>query len=134
MVGTAKRRIRVLLVDDHPDFLRQGRAFLERSSLVESVTTRVSAEDGLGAVLRDAVDLVVVDFVGTTTDVFVRYLKSLPWAPRVLVMSLNAGPEYRLMALGSGADGFVWKGQFASELIRWIEALIPTALPSGTGT
>lgn len=115
----------MLLVDDHPDFLRQGRAFLERSSLVESVTTGVSAEEGLGVVSRDAVDLVVVDFVGPTTVAFVRGLKSLPSAPRVLVMSLNAGPEYRLVALESGADGFVWKGQFASELIRWIEALIP---------
>lgn len=123
MVGTAQRRLRVLLVDDHPDFLRQGRAFLERSSLVESVTTRVSAEEGLGVVSRDSVDLVVVDFVGTNTDAFVRCLKRLPWAPRVLVMSLNAGPEYRLVALASGADGFVWKGQFASELIRWIGEL-----------
>lgn len=125
----------MLLVDDHPDFLRQGRAFLERSSLVESVTTGVSAEEGLlGVVSRDAVDLVVVDFVGPATDAFVRCLKSLPSAPRVLVMSLNAAPEYRLVALESGADGFVWKGQFASELIRWIEAPIPTALPRGTGS
>ncbi len=123
----------MLLVDDHPDFLRLGRAFLERSSLVERVTG-VSAEEGLDVVSRDAVDLVVVDFVGATTDAFVRCLKSLPWAPRVLVMSLNADPEYRLLALESGADGFVWKGQFASELIRWIDALIPATLPRGTGT
>ena len=46
-----------------------------------------------------------------------RKLKSAPGAPKVIVMSFHAEPEYRDMALQAGADAFLVKTEIHQELV-----------------
>jgi PAS domain S-box-containing protein len=60
--GLEQARIRVLHVDDEPDFADVAADFLERAGDEFSVVTETSADDGLGRLAEEPVDCVVSDY------------------------------------------------------------------------
>jgi len=108
----AKRRVRVMIVDDTPQVLRDLRQLLELSGDVEVVG---EARNGLEAVHLAAdisPDVVVMDLEMPGMDGYeaVRQIKACQLVQRVVILSVHASPEEMDRARAAGADRFVTKG------------------------
>jgi DNA-binding NarL/FixJ family response regulator len=117
--------IRVLLVDDDPDFLRSIQQFLEVDRLAEVVGFARSSREALGAVRRLQPDLVLMDIVmpGMSGLETTRLIKAQPAAPRVVLMTLYDDVAYRHEAEDIRADGFVSKSEAGVKLLSVIHNL-----------
>ena len=105
--------LRVLIVDDNPQVLRDLRQLLELTGGIEIVG---EAGNGLEAVrLAGACcpDAVVMDLEMPGLDGYAatRLIKTLQPAPRVIILSIHAGREELERARAAGADAFVLKGE-----------------------
>jgi len=115
-------RVRLLIVDDTPQVLRDLRQLLELTGGIEIVG---EAGNGLEA-LRQAGDLspdaVVMDLEMPGMDGYAatRRIKTLQPAPRVIILSVHAGPEEMERARQAGADAFVVKGERYEALMNAI--------------
>ena len=106
------RLVRVLVVDDNPQVLHDLRQLLELSGAVEVVG---EAESGLEAVRLAAglsPDVVVMDLEMPVMDGYkaTARIKAGQPAPRVVILSVHAGPGEVERARAAGADSFVAKG------------------------
>jgi DNA-binding NarL/FixJ family response regulator len=64
-----------------------------------------------------------------------RRLAAAPWAPRIVLMSLDDEPEYRRAVRAAGADGLVLKQDVGTELLPLIRSLMdPTNPPRRRGS
>jgi DNA-binding NarL/FixJ family response regulator len=104
--------VRVLIVDDSLQVLQDLRQLLELSGSVEIIG---EAMDGLNAVHLAAElspDVVVIDLEmpGMDGHAATRQIKTHQPAPRVVILSVHAGPEEVAQARAAGADSFVIKG------------------------
>jgi DNA-binding NarL/FixJ family response regulator len=117
--------IRILLVDDDPDFLRSIRQFLEVDQRTEVVGSVRSSREALEEVSRLQPDLVLMDIVmpGTSGLEAARQIKAQPGAPRVILLTLHDDKAYRDEAENIHADGFVSKSEAGVKLLSVIYAL-----------
>ena len=117
--------IRILLVDDDPDFLRSIRQFLEVDQRTEVVGSVRSSREALEEVSRLQPDLVLMDIVmpGTSGLEATRQIKAQPGAPRVILLTLHDDKAYRDEAEGIHADGFVSKSEAGVKLLSVIYTL-----------
>lgn len=119
-----RRRIRVLLVDDH-DLVRAGfRSILERSDAVDVVG---EAHDGLEAVSLAAAlapDVIVMDVEMPGVDGIEATSRILqapqPSTPAVLVLTTFGRRDYLFRSLQAGASGFLLKSASPDELLEAI--------------
>ncbi len=130
------RPIRVLLVDDSPEFRDAAAAFLARDPRVLVVGQAGDGQEGLRLVQELVPDLVLMDLAMPVLNglVATRRIKALEGAPSVIIASLHDGPEYRSSSREAGADGFLSK----SELIEGLPVILETwllgqAKPAGSG-
>lgn len=120
-----KKRIRLLLVDDHPVVRRGLRSCL---SALEHVTVVDEAVNGLEAtekVKELQPDVVLMDFDmpkmdGLEATKLIR--RDFP-KTHVLILSVHTKKEYVLQIIRSGAQGYVLKNASVEELVRAIEAV-----------
>lgn len=117
--------IRILLVDDDPDFLRSIRQFLEVDQRIEVVGSLRSSREALAEVSRLQPDLVLMDIVmpGTSGLEATRQIKAQPGAPRVILLTLHDDKAYRDEAENIHADGFVSKSEAGVKLLSVIYGL-----------
>jgi DNA-binding NarL/FixJ family response regulator len=117
--------IRILLVDDDPDFLRSIRQFLEVDQRTEVVGSLHSSREALEEVSRLQPDLVLMDIVmpGMSGLEATRQIKAQPGAPRVILLTLHDDKAYRDEAENIHADGFVSKSEAGVKLLSVIYAL-----------
>jgi DNA-binding NarL/FixJ family response regulator len=122
-MADVQKKIRLLLVDDHP-LTREGiRACLDAAPHIEVIA---EAADGREAVRRAhelAPDLVVMDvnmprLNGLAATATLQ--RECP-AVRVLVLTMHDHPEYIVEIIRAGARGYVSKDISPAELIRAIE-------------
>ena len=120
------RPIRVLLVDDSPEFLRSAADFLSLHPRVQVVGCAQSGSEGVGLAHQLSPDLVLMDLVmpGMNGLQATREIKAQP-VPRVVIVTLHDNAEYRRAASAAGADGFVSKEQFGDTVLAVIDALFP---------
>jgi DNA-binding NarL/FixJ family response regulator len=125
MPAKSHRRIRVLMVDDHPVALK-GLAFcLAQKEGLEIVG---DAADGAEALRKAKVllpDVIVTDInmpqmSGLALAELVR--RELPQI-KVLVLSMHRNTEFIVRAIQGGAKGYVLKDAPIEELVRAIEAV-----------
>jgi DNA-binding NarL/FixJ family response regulator len=114
--------VRVLVVDDTPDVLRDLHQLLELSGVVKVVA---EARDGAEAVALAATlapDVVIMDLVMPGMDGYeaTRQIKIHHLARRVVVLSVHAGPEEIEQARRAGADSFIIKGSSYEILLKAI--------------
>ncbi len=117
---------RVVVIDDNPAFLAAAGDLLAADPRCE-VVALLSRPHGLPALLHSVgVDVVVTDLVmpGFNGYQSTRLFKQCQPAPRVILVSLFDGPEFRAHAERSGADGYVAKEHLGEELIPLILALM----------
>ncbi len=130
------RTIRVLLVDDHAEFLAALARFLSVDPTVKAVGQAHSGTEALKRTAELGPDLVLVDLSMPDMNGLevTRQLKRLPNAPCVIMLTMHDLPQYRAAAKAAGADGFVSKAGFGTQLRPTIRALFPQAYLKDEGT
>jgi len=116
----------VLLVDDNPTFLRSAARFVETDPALQVIATAQTAEEAhvITRRLRPCVVLVDVNLRGASGLEATRALKSLLEPPVVIVMTADDQPEYRTAAESAGADAFLEKSRFGTDLVPLIRRLL----------
>lgn len=109
-------KIRVLIVEDHPDLRQAVYEMIIRQADMSVVATAVSAEAALALIDGDAPDLVLTDISlpGMNGIELVRILQQR--YPDILPVMLTSYQEkrYVLQALEAGARGYILKA-YATE-------------------
>ncbi|PVX59603.1 response regulator [Rhodococcus globerulus] len=118
--------IRLVLADDHV-IVRAGlRALLERySDEVLIVAEAATGEEAVALCSERAIDLVLMDLrfgTGLSGVEATSQIRSLPNAPRVLVVTNYDTDAEILRAIEAGASGYLLKGTAAAELYTAIVA------------
>ncbi|MGU3542654.1 response regulator [Methylobacterium sp. A52T] len=125
-----KRRIRVMLVDDHA-VVREGyRRLLERQPDME-----VAAEAGDGAEAYRAYRMVQPDVVimdismpGRGGIDAIRQIRQVDPSARILVFSVHAAVSYALQAIRAGARGYITKSSASNLLIDAVRSVFNNKL------
>ena len=117
---------RILIVEDFPDFRR----FI-CSTLGKSLDLRVIAEvsDGLEAVQRAAElkpDLILLDIGLPTINGIeaARRIRQVSPNTKIVFLSLNNDLDVVRAALGTGAQGYVYKSDVRSDLLPAVQAVL----------
>jgi len=122
--------MRVLVVDDEPQFLRALATNLRGAGY--DVETATSAADALAAAGLHPPDVVVLDLLlpdATGTDVC-RELRTWTQAPIVLVSAVGDDAE-KIAALDAGADDYLTKPFAVGELLARLRAVLRRVQPPG---
>ena|SRR3989338_5965790 len=122
---TAMSKIRVLLVDDSPEFLRMATRFLAADPEVDLVGVALTGQDALVLVTGLQPDLILLDLIMPQMSglEMTQQVKSLPNAPIVIILTGHDTPEYRSEAIVAGADGFVYKPELFHDLLPLMHRL-----------
>jgi DNA-binding NarL/FixJ family response regulator len=123
MINGAKK-IRVILVDDHPAVLRQTMQLLpERFEVVDT------SQDGLElqTTVRDLQpDIIVLDITLPMLSgvEIARRLRAAGCTARIVFLTVHADPDYASEAFDVGALGYVIKPRLASDLVPALDAAL----------
>ena len=122
-------KIRVLFVDDSPEFLRMAAHFLATDQEIDLVGVALMGQDALVLVAGLQPDLVLMDLIMPRMNGLdaTRQIKSTPNAPIVVLLTGHDTPEYRSAAATAGADGFVYKPELFHELLPLMHSLTTLA-------
>ena len=122
--------VRTLLVDDNPEFLGAAARFLATDPEIEVVGQALSARKAIEEVTRLQPDLVLMDVAMPEMNglVATRHIKERPNPPRVIVLTLHDNDEYRAQARAAGADGYVSKSEFGTQLLPLIHTLYTSSV------
>ncbi len=120
-----KKRIKLLLVDDHPVVRRGLRSCLSGLEHVVVVDEAVNGLEAIEKVRALQPDVVLMDFDmpkmdGLEATKLIR--KDFP-KTRVVILSVHTKKEYVLQIIRSGAQGYVLKNASMDDLVRAIEAV-----------
>ncbi len=117
--------LRVLIVDDH-EVVRAGlRTLLGLEDDLEVVGEAASGEAALAQARSLRPDVVLLDVVmeGLGGVETCRALRSLPAAPRVLMLTSYSDDDAVLSSILAGASGYLLKNTGRAELLRAIRAV-----------
>ena len=119
--------MRVLLVDDNVSFLETLIRYVKTFPSVQIVGKAVSGEEALKQCSRLRPDLILMDIKMPGINGFetTRLIKSGENPPKVVLLSFNDNPEYKIESLKSGADGYLAKSEISSGLLRQITSIFP---------
>ena len=120
-----KRRIKLLLVDDHPVVRKGISSCLARHEHLQVVGEAGNGEEAIRKTRELAPDIVLMDIDmpemnGLTVTELLR--KESPKI-KVLILSMHSNSEYVMRIIQSGASGYVLKEAPTEELLRAIEAV-----------
>jgi two-component system, NarL family, nitrate/nitrite response regulator NarL len=118
-----KKRIKLLLVDDHPVVRRGISSCLARHEHLQVVGEAANGEEAIAKSRELIPDIVLMDIDmpemnGLTVTELLR--KEFPKV-KVLVLSMHSNSEYVMRIIQSGASGYVLKEAPTEELVRAIE-------------
>lgn len=118
--------LRILLVDDSQDFLDAATGTLGADPRLEIVGRALSGPAAVELTTALQPDLVLMDLSmpGMTGLQATQRIKANPEAPRVVILTLHDGPQFRASAEAARADAFVTKSQFEEALLPLIENIL----------
>jgi len=119
--------IRVLLIDDHEEFLDTASSFLLKNSKgdIEIVGRASTGSEGikLNDLLMPDVILLDVKLPDMNGLQIAKYLKFNNYPSHIIIITLFDTEEYRSEAAVSGAEGFVCKTNFFRDILPTIHNL-----------
>jgi len=123
--STPQRRIRLLLVDDHPVVRKGIGSCLARHAHLEIVGEAGDGAEALQKAKQLSPDMVLMDIDMPQMDglTVTETLRREQPAVKVLVLSMHHNAEYVQRILQSGACGYVLKGASPEELVRAVDAV-----------
>ncbi len=113
------KKIRVLMIDDHP-IVRSGiRMLLEQAGDIEVVGEAEQGMDAVGLVKRLKPDVLLLDMEmpGKTGVEVAREVEAARLAVRVLALSAHDDEEYILNLLANGAAGYLTKEEALDTIV-----------------
>jgi len=129
------KQVKVLLVDDSAEFLASASDFLARDPRVQVVGQALHGREGVRLAEALSPDIVFMDLIMPVMNGLdaTRRIRSGPNPPRVIIVTMHDGPEYRRSAEIAGADGFICKTDFAEHAFAMIDAYFVGAVgPAGS--
>ena len=119
-----KKKIRLLLADDHPVVRKGIRSCLDHLDL-EIVGEAVDGQEAIAKVKELLPDIVLMDIDMPKVNGLeaTRLLRKENPDVRVLILSVHSNKQYVLQIIQSGAQGYVLKDAAPAELVRAIEAV-----------
>jgi DNA-binding NarL/FixJ family response regulator len=126
-----QRRVRALIVDDSPLARDAIRLLLESREEVEVVGFAVDGEEALAQTEALCPDLVLMDIQMPKLDGLkaTRLVRSSYPGIRVIIVTVNHGPEVQQNCLINGADGLVVKDRLYQDLFAEIRRIFPSPPP-----
>jgi len=120
-----KKKIRLLLVDDHPVVRRGMRSCLEGVKHVEVVDEAIDGNEALIKVKALSPDIVLMDIDMPNMNGLdaTRLIRQDHPDTRVLILSVHTNKDYVLQIIRSGAQGYVLKDTSPADLVRAIESV-----------
>jgi len=117
--------LKILITDDHQIFREGMKHFINREVDMKVCCEASSGEEALQLILDNDVDVVILD-IGLPgrngLDVLQDIRKQKPQLP-VLVFSMYPEENYAVRAFKAGADGYLSKDSFDTELIEAIRTV-----------
>ena len=120
-------RARVLLADDHPDFLTVTRGLLEPE--YEVVQTVSDGQAAIEETSRLHPDVVVLDITMPVLNGIeaAKHLKAMGFAGKIVFLTVHADADYLDAARAAGAQGYVVKSRLASDLLITLKEVLAGA-------
>jgi DNA-binding NarL/FixJ family response regulator len=117
---------RILLVDDNPEFLESAARFLSADPNITVAGHALSGQEALKQITRLAPDLVLMDLAMPDMSGLevTQRIKTQTNPPYVIILTLHDNPEYRAAAKDVGADGFIAKSEFGTNLCPLIHRIL----------
>ena len=111
-------RIKVLIADDHRDFRRVVREFLDRMPNVSVVGEATNGGEAVAQVELLIPDVVLMDISMPLMNGLeaTRIIKQRWPDTKVLIATTYDDPTYRMQALEARADGYILKGSLKPSL------------------
>jgi DNA-binding NarL/FixJ family response regulator len=111
------RKLRVVIVDDHPIFVEGAKAVLEEGGM-EVIGSAKDLEGARSLLVQGQVDVALIDLGlgGEDGLALVAELAERPGATKALVVSMRPERHFAAKALSAGAKGYVMKEAAAVEL------------------
>jgi len=119
------KKIRVLMIDDHP-IVRSGiRMLLEKAGNIEVVGEAERGNDAVNLVKRLKPDVLLLDMEmpGKTGVEVARELEAAELPVRVLALSAHDDEEYIMNLLGNGAAGYLTKEEALDTIVDAIHGV-----------
>ena len=118
-------KIRVLLVDDNPEFLDAATRFVATEPRIEVVGQALSGREAVKMTGKLQPDLVLMDYVMPDMNGIdaTREIKNRSAVSRIVILTMHDLKEYRSQAEAAGADGFIAKADFGRDLLPLIATL-----------
>ena len=123
--ASARRDLRLLVVDDHPAVQAGLKQLLDDEPGFEVVAIRSTGEGAVARAGNDDVDVAIVDYhLGGRNGLWVsRMLKRLPRPPHVIIFSAFANDHLAANCVVAGADALLSKGSLGSELCDTVRSV-----------
>lgn len=120
MPAPTPRRIRIVLVDDHPLIVRGLQSLLAAEPDFDVVAACLTSDDGVAAVRTHRPDIVLLDIRMPSLDGFgvLRALNAESLSPRVVLLTAAIDEGATLEALRLGVHGIVLKDMPSSQLLE----------------
>lgn len=121
-----KKKLRILLVDDHP-IVRQGLAtFLNQEADLSVAGEAESAPEAVHKLEREPFDLAVIDVSLQSSNgiELVKTIRARGIGVPVLVLSMHDEALYAERAVRAGANGYVMKSAPSETILRAMRAVI----------
>lgn len=122
----AKKKIRIVLVDDHP-IIRQGlRQLLEHEEDMAVVGEAGDANEAMTMLAKDPPDIAVVDLnlKGKNGIELIKDIRAQEMKFAVLVLSVHSEMTYAERALRAGAQGYVMKEEAPEVVVNAIRSVL----------
>ncbi|NND34701.1 MAG: response regulator transcription factor [Saprospiraceae bacterium] len=120
-----KKKITIVLVDDH-SLVRDGiRALLEEEVDMEVIAEAADGAQALGVIKNSNPDLAIIDIRMPLLNGIevVQKLREQQSTTKALILSMHDSEEYVLQAIEAGADGYLLKDASKDEFLKAIHSV-----------